>query len=103
MDREYVIKVAKKYAEEVVQNLPVKSIILYGSYANDTAGDYSDIDIAVLFDYLADDYLETAAKLYRLRRDIELRIEPKLLIDDGSDKSGFIEEVKSTGYSVYPM
>ncbi len=103
MDREYAIEVAKKYAEQVVNSFPVKNVILYGSFAKDTASEYSDIDIAVLVDFLTEDYLETAAKLYKLRRDIELRIEPKILIDDGSDKSGFIEEVKSTGYSVYPI
>ncbi len=102
MDREHAIELAKKYAKRVVDNFPVKNIFLYGSYAKDTANDYSDIDIAVLVDLLTDDYLETATKLYKLRRDIDLRIEPKILVDDGSDRSGFIEEVKSTGYSVYP-
>ncbi len=102
MDREQAIEIAKKYSEIVAVHLPVKKVYLYGSYSADTAGEFSDIDIAVLIDRLEGDYLETSAKLFRLRREFDLRIEPILLLDNGTDKSGFVEEVKSTGYTVYP-
>ena len=69
--------------------MPARHIVLYGSYAKGTAGSDSDIDIAVIVDKVEGDYLDQQAKLYRLRRSVDLRIEP-VLIEYGQDKSGFL-------------
>lgn len=68
--------------------MPARHIVLYGSYAKGTARPDSDIDIAVIVDKVEGDYLDQQAKLYRLRRSVDLRIEP-VLIEYGQDKSGF--------------
>lgn len=44
--------------------------------------------------------LEAQAKLFKLRRELDLRIEP-VLIEEGKDKSGFKEEIIETGIKVY--
>ena len=80
--------------------MDVRQVILFGSYAKGTATDYSDIDVAVVTDTPAQDWLEASTQLFRLRRDINLSIEP-VLIDSSSDRSEFLEEIRKTGELVY--
>lgn len=100
MDKESVLDLAKRYSELVRQHLPVKQILLYGSYVKETAHLDSDIDIAVIVEKLKGDYLEEQSKLYKLRRNIDLRIEP-ILLENGKDSSGFLEDIIATGQIIY--
>ena len=70
------------------------------SYARGTAGEDSDIDVAVVLDSIEEDLLMLEARLYRLRRDIDERIEP-ILLEEKDDKSGFLEEILKTGEIIY--
>ncbi|NLJ25327.1 MAG: nucleotidyltransferase domain-containing protein [Firmicutes bacterium] len=101
MDQESVVMLTKKYAELVRQSMPVRQVILYGSYAKGTAVPDSDIDVAVIVDELDTDYLDQQIKLFKLRRSIDLRIEP-VLIEYREDRSGFLKEIMQTGYVIYP-
>jgi len=74
---------------------------LYGSYAKGTAREDSDIDIAIIVSRLIGDYLDSATMLYRLREEIDDRIKP-VLLEEESEKSGFLEDVRKTGYRIYP-
>ncbi len=96
MDNESIIDLAKRYSALVRQSLNPKYIFLYGSYAKDAASQDSDIDIAVIVEKLDGDYLEEQSKLFKLRRSVDLRIEP-ILLEDGVDRSGFLKEIKSSG------
>lgn len=100
MDKTSALAIAKKYSELVSQHLPVRQVVLYGSYAKETAGPDSDIDIAVIVDKLEDDYLDTHAKLFKLRRSVDFRIEP-VLIELGEDQSGFLRDILDKGQVVY--
>jgi len=100
MDKSTVIKIAKDYVNLVLQNMKPKEIILYGSYAKGTAREDSDIDIAVIVSKIINDYLDEAAMLYMLRVEIDSRIEP-ILLKDEDDRSGFLEDVRRTGYTLY--
>ena len=73
---------------------------LYGFYASNRAHEHSDIDIAVIVDEIDRNIIEAQVKLFKLRRDLDLRIEP-VLIEKGKDRSGFIEEIEETGIKVY--
>jgi len=100
MDKEAVIDRVKQYSDLVRQNFNVRKVVLYGSYAKGTAReDYSDIDVAVVLDKLDDDILASEARLFRLRRNIDLRIEPVLL--DEKDRTGFLDEILKTGQIIY--
>jgi len=99
MDKTIIEKV-KKYADSVRLALPVKKIILYGSYARGCETSDSDIDVAVIVDTLDNDYLDTSSKLFQLVRDIDLRIEPVLLLES-MDNSGFIESITSYGREIH--
>jgi predicted nucleotidyltransferase len=58
----------------------VQKVILYDSYSKGTAGEYSDIDVAVVVDKVDGDLLESKAKLFNLTHDIDVSIEPILLL-----------------------
>ena len=100
MDKGYAIECAKAFAERAKQILDVRQVILFGSHAKGTATDDSDIDVAVVTDTSPEDWLEASTNLFRLRRDIDLAIEP-ILIDSSHDRSGFLEEIRRTGEVVY--
>lgn len=102
MDKTTVKKLVEDYAKLVVNNMVVKKIILYGSYAR---GDYrkdSDIDVAVVVskNNVSKDILDDMAKLFKLRRSISTNIEPVLLIDE-EDPSGFLDSISEYGEVVY--
>ncbi len=99
MDKKTVISLVRQYAALVRQNFSVKKVVLFGSYAKETAKEHSDIDVAVIVDFI-DNILSSQAKLFRLRRDIDARIEP-VLIEEKNDKSGFLDEILKTGQVVY--
>lgn len=98
MDKSVIEKI-KRYADLVRQSLEVKKIVLYGSYARETEKAGSDIDIAVIVDRIDGDWLETSSRLFELVRDIDVRIEP-VLLNENSDKSGFIESIMKYGKEI---
>lgn len=100
MDKSEVIERVKIFAERARQSLDVQQVILFGSYARGTATEHSDIDVAVVTGTPPADWLEASTNLFRLRRDIDLSIEP-VLIDASHDRSGFVEEIRRTGELVY--
>ena len=100
MDKKTVIERVKRYSDLVRKNFPVKKVILYGSYARGTHKTHSDIDVAVVLDHVEDDFLTAETRLYQLRRQIDVRIEP-VLLEKINDKSGFLEETLKTGEIIY--
>ena len=100
MDKTTAIRHVKQYADVVRQNFKVKKVILYGSYSRGSARKDSDIDVAVVLSRIDEDFLMAEAKLFRLRREIDTRIEP-VLLEESNDKSGFLEEILKTGEVIY--
>jgi predicted nucleotidyltransferase len=100
MDKETAIDRVKQYSDLIRLNFNVRKVVLYGSYAKGTAKeDCSDIDVAIVLDKLDDDILAAEARLFRLRRNIDLRIEPILL--EEKDQTGFLDEILKTGQIIY--
>ncbi len=95
-----IYKKIKHFAGLVTDQFNVKMIILYGSYAKGKEKKYSDIDIAVIVDKIEGDILDLNLQLYRLRRNIDERIEP-ILLSEQSDKSGFLSSIKKNGKIIY--
>ena len=100
MDKSQVLEKAIKYSELVSKEFKPQKILLYGSYAKGNWNEESDIDIAVIVDEVHGDYLELASMLYRLRRNIDDRIEP-VLLEEKADPSGFLTEVLKHGELIY--
>lgn len=97
---EDVVNSIQAYAKCVAEHYHPRQIIVYGSYARGTATEDSDIDIAVVCESLAGDFLENASRLFRLRRDIDLRIEP-ILIELNNTENRFYDEILKTGKVIY--
>jgi len=72
------------------------AVVLFGSFVHGDPHEDSDIDVGIVFDGFAGDWLETAARLWKLRREVSLDIEPHLL-DRQNDQSGFVAHVLKTG------
>jgi predicted nucleotidyltransferase len=83
----------------VNEKIKPDKVILYGSYARGTWQENSDIDVAVIFDRLPMDCLETMTLLYKLRRGIDDRIEP-ILLEKSADSSGFLAEIMKYGETI---
>ena len=100
MDRESAIKNASAYANEVLKNFQPYRIVMYGSHANGTQRQGSDIDVAVIFDGYSGNWLEDSTMLWLLTQNVSLDIEP-ILLDSTQDKSGFAEMIMKTGHVIY--
>jgi predicted nucleotidyltransferase len=74
LDRAAALSRARTYAAEVCKILKPSSIIMYGSYAKDTALPESDIDIAVIFDGYDGNRLEDSALLWKLTMNVSTDI-----------------------------
>lgn len=100
MDKSQVLEKAIQYAALVSENIKPQKVILYGSYAKGNWKEESDIDIAVVVDTIVEDFLDTEALLYKLRRNVDDRIEP-ILLDGQKDESGFLDEILKHGQVIY--
>ncbi len=96
MDKEDIINIAKGYKEHIRKYLDFDNVYLFGSNATGNAKEFSDIDIAVIVNTLQGDYIETVQLLWKLRNDIDVRIEPVLIIRS-QDIPGFYNEIVRTG------
>ena len=73
MNKSEVIKKLKKYKELISNQIAVEELILFGSYANGTNREDSDIDVAIIVDKLEGDYFSTRPILWKIRREIAVR------------------------------
>jgi predicted nucleotidyltransferase len=97
-----IITIAKKYIELVKEsNFPmhINKVYLFGSYARGCPKEDSDIDIAFVVDKWVGDYEETVVPIWRLRKSVDFRIEPHLVVPD-EDYAGFLAEIQKTGIEI---
>jgi uncharacterized protein len=99
MDKIEAIEKVKKYKLLLKDHLQLDNVYLFGSYANNTNTEDSDIDVAIVASNIPEDFFAINPLLWKLRRQIDDRIEP-VLIDKDNDKSGFLEEIKRTGIEI---
>ncbi len=100
LDKNEVRTIALKYAEKVRQNYKPKQVIIFGSYINGIPHEESDIDIAVIFDAVKGDWLETWGNLIGLREGLSFDIETHML-DESCNRSGFLDYIRKTGEIIY--
>jgi uncharacterized protein len=96
MDKSEVISIVTKYKLLVSKHFDVESMILFGSYAKGNQKDDSDIDVAIVVSSITQDFFSYAPLLWKLRREIDDRIEP-IMIEKDKDDSGFLKEILKTG------
>ena len=96
MDNREIIEKLTNYKLLVSKHFDIDELVLYGSYAKGTQNADSDIDVAVVVNSIDQDFFTYAPLLWKLKREIDDRIEP-ILIEKNSDESGFLKEVLETG------
>ncbi|MCI5131635.1 MAG: nucleotidyltransferase domain-containing protein [Candidatus Electrothrix sp. EH2] len=71
-------------------------MMLFGSYARGTQREDSDVDVAIIVDEMEGDYFSTRPLLWRIRREVDDRIEP-VLLETKHDQGGFLKEIIKNG------
>ncbi|MBU4484904.1 nucleotidyltransferase domain-containing protein [bacterium] len=99
-----VDELIQKYIEELVKQIPVKFIILYGSYAKGNPRDWSDIDLIVVSPAFKggteEDYLLLSRAARKITPQIEaIPLRPEDL--ENYEKGDFIDEVLKNGKKIY--
>jgi predicted nucleotidyltransferase len=102
MDKSQVLEKVTQYTALVSEKIKPNKVVLYGSFAKGNWKEGSDIDIAVIVDVVEGDFLEMEAMLYKLRRNVDDRIEP-VLLEENSDESGFLKEILKHGQVIYSI
>ena len=100
--REDIISKAKKYLMLIKDsNFPMKieKAYLFGSFAKDCPKEDSDIDIAIIVNKWIGEYEEAIVSIWRLRKKIDFRIEPHIIVPD-EDYAGFLPEIQRTGIEI---
>lgn len=94
-----VLKKIQEYAAVLRENgINVWRVYLFGSYASGAAAGQSDIDLAVFLNKADIDSFREDLKLMRLRRSVDLRIEPHAFArTDFKQKDPFIKEIVTKG------
>ncbi len=100
MVKKSVINTAIKYLKNIPPELNVKKAYLFGSYAKGLEKEDSDIDIALVIGDMTD-FFATQMKLMRLRRKIDLRIEPHPIGEsDFTEMNPFAQEIQKSGIEI---
>jgi uncharacterized protein len=99
MDKTEAINKAKRYRLLVKDYFPIEKMYLFGSYARNTNREDSDIDVAIVVNHIKGDFFSINPLLWKLRRQIDDRIEP-ILIEKDNDQSGFLSEIQKYGIEI---
>jgi predicted nucleotidyltransferase len=101
MDKNEAIKIAQEYVLLVSRYYNVNQAFLFGSFAKGNSNPDSDIDVAIVINNPVADIIDTQIELIKLRRKIDLRIEPHPFIyDDFKQSNPVVYEILKYGISV---
>jgi predicted nucleotidyltransferase len=101
-NREDIISIARKYLELVKESdfpMRIDKAYLFGSHAKGCPGKDSDIDIAFVVNEWVGDFEEAIVPIWRLRKSVDFRIEPHIVVPD-EDYAGFLPEIQRTGIEI---
>ncbi|OJV38691.1 MAG: hypothetical protein BGO29_04225 [Bacteroidales bacterium 36-12] len=99
MDQREIINKIKRYKTLLQRHINIDSVYLYGSYAKGTNKADSDIDVAIVVQNTDEDFFAINPLLWKLRRQIDDRIEP-ILIEKDFDQANFLGDIKSYGIEI---
>jgi uncharacterized protein len=97
-NKELIMNIVIRYTDILKKEMKVEKVILYGAYSKGSQREDSDIDVAVVSSDFSGDMLEDQLKLMKLRRSIDLRIEPMpFLPEEFNECNPFVNEIIQTG------
>jgi predicted nucleotidyltransferase len=95
-----IIETVKNYLMLIPEDLGVRKVYLFGSFAKGKEREESDIDVAIILNNMSD-FFSTQRQLMRLRRTIDLRIEPHPINEkDFNTMNPFAFEILQTGIEI---
>ncbi len=96
-----VINLIKKFINLISEEISLREVYLFGSYANGDAGKYSDIDLAIVSDDFEGSRFWDKKKLnkYLLKSSSDIEIHP-FTSEDFQDTDPFVLEIKRTGKKI---
>lgn len=95
-----IIDKVKKYSELLKTKYTNLNVYLFGSQVTNSADGDSDIDVAIISDSITNDVIEETFKLMKLRREIDLRIEPHPFSQESFKDNPFSKEILKTGIKI---
>lgn len=100
MVNQKVIDTVKQYVMIIPKEYGVKKAYLFGSFAKGSQKEESDIDIALVMENMPD-FFYAQKQLMKLRRKIDLRIEPHPIKEqDFNSLNPFAYEIEKTGIEI---
>jgi predicted nucleotidyltransferase len=100
MVNQHIIGTLKNYLKAIPASMRVKRAYLFGSYAKGSEHEDSDIDIALILENMEDKFI-TQQQLMKLRRNIDLRIEPHPIDQEEFNfRNPFAFEIQQTGIEI---
>lgn len=99
MDQREAINKVREYKHLLKDYFQFESIYLFGSYAKGTNTIDSDIDVAIVVDRYDGDFFSINPLLWKIRRQVDDRIEP-ILIEKDFDQADFLDEIKRNGIEI---
>ncbi len=103
IDKNLARKNAIKFLNKLKNNrIEIISAYIFGSLIKGNFNEWSDIDVAIVSGSLSGDIFDDRVLLMKLRRDIDLRIEPHPFLPDewNDDTNPFINEIKKNGEKI---
>lgn len=100
MVNQRIINKVRDYLLLIPSELGLKKAYLFGSFAKGKEHEGSDIDIALVLNSM-DDFFSVQRELMRLRRTIDLRIEPHPIAEeDFKSTNPFAEQIEKFGIEI---
>lgn len=99
MDKREAINKVKIYKLLLQDYFKLDKVYLFGSYAKNSNREDSDIDVAVVVNHIEGDYFSINPLLWKLRRQVDDRIEP-ILIERDNDQADFLGEIQRYGIEI---
>ena len=97
MDKTEAIRIAQEYIRFLKSRFQIVDAVLFGSFAKGTSHVDSDIDVAIVIKDI-NDIIDTQAELMKLRRKIDLRIEPHPFeVNDFNRSNPVVNEILKYG------
>ncbi len=100
MVNQRIVNTIKQYIMIIPKDFGVKKAYLFGSFAQGKEKEESDIDIALVLENMPD-FFSAQKQLMKLRRNIDLRIEPHPIKEqDFNSLNPFAYEIERTGIEI---
>ncbi len=95
-----IIETVRNYLMVIPEDFGIRKVYLFGSFAKGNEREESDIDVAIILKNMSDFFL-TQRQLMKLRRKIDLRIEPHPINEkDFNVMNPFAYEIQKTGIEI---